>query len=335
MRRIVIDFGSGYTKIYIPGCGVVLMEPTCIAVEGEGGNAAVKAYGKKAKDLSGRAAFGTHIVNPVCEGDIVQENLAYALLEYFLNKVELPPRKAAHAEVLFILPCGIEKTIAQKYRRLGERCGFAYSYFVRAPFASVLGHNVKLSESKPMFCIDMGHSVTNIAAVSQDGIIAGMSINIGGYNIDTHIMDELAENMDFKVGALTAETLKNSVGSLLIDDNKFKVVDGREVSSGIPTSVAVYSGQLYDIICAYVDKICEYAAQVLSKLSAEVSSGIIRGGIYLSGGMFKVDGVGDYISARLGIPVNMTEEPQLAPVIGAGRILSDDALLDKLCRDDF
>lgn len=337
MKRLAIDLGSGVTKIYMPGCGVVLMEATCIAVEeyedrGEK-KLNIKAYGDKARALSGRAAVNTHIINPVIEGDIVHENLAACLLEYFLAKVEITRRRAKHTEIMFILPCGSKPELKEKYRRIADDCGILMTYFTAAPFAAVLGHNVPISESTPMFCLDIGYGITNIAALSQDGIIAGINVNLGGGNIDVHIIDELADNDNLKIGALTAERLKNTVGSLLDDDNKLTVADGREVSSGIPASLAVNSSRLYDIIVTYVDKILEYVTAVISKLPAEVASGIMRGGVYLSGGLIKTDGLAEYIQSKLNIPVNLPEEPQLAAVIGAGAILSNDSLFDKLATD--
>ncbi len=333
MKKIAIDFGSGVTKIYMPGCGVVLMESTCIAVEeyterGEK-KVGVKACGDKARALSGRAALNTHIVNPVAEGDIVHEQLAATLLEYFLEKIEIPYKKAKRTEAIFILPCGVKGEVRKKYVRLAENCGLGSVCFTQTPFAAVLGHNVEIGESTPVFSIDIGHAITNIAAFSQDGIISGLSVNLGGGNIDVHLIDELAENYNLKIGGQTAERLKNTVGSLLDDDNKMAEVDGRELSSGAPSSVTVYSGQIYEVITTYIDKILEYALLVISKLPAEVASSIMHGGVYLSGGLLKMDGLSEYIGAKLKIPVNMTEEPQLASVIGGGTILASEVLLDK------
>ena len=338
MKSISVDFGSGVTKIYMPGCGVVLMEATCIAVEEcqekEERFLSVKAYGDKARALSGRAAVNTHIVNPVRDGNIVHENLAAALLGHFLEKIEIPRKKAKKTEVIFVLPCGAKSELKQAYLRVAEECGIGAVYFTLAPFAAVLGHNVAISESAPMFCVDIGSSITNIAALSQDGIVSGFNVNLGGGNIDVHLIDELAENYNTKVGALTAEKLKNTVGSLLVDDNKINVFEGREVSSGAPPSIAVNSEQICGVIHMYVDKILEYVELVLKQLPAEVISGVMHGGIYLSGGLVKMDGLAEYIEKKLGISVNVPEEPQLCAVIGGGMILSDDDLLDKFATQE-
>lgn len=332
MKKIAVDFGSGSTKIYIPGCGVVLHEATCAAVEEyvENGETVlgIKALGDRARALSGRAALNTHIINPVVEGDIVHENLAAELLKYFLEKIELGGKKAKRAEAIFTLPCGIKPEIKEKYVRLAKNCGIGAAYFTYTPFAAVLGHNTAISESTPVFSLDIGQSVTNIAAFSKDGIISGLSVNLGGGNIDVHLIDELAENNGFKIGTLTAERLKNTVGSLLDDDNKMLVIDGRQLSDGAPASLAVNSSQIYGVITTYIDKILDYATLIISELPAEVASAVMRGGVYLSGGVTKMDGLPEYIEKKLNIPVNVAEEPRLAVVIGAGTILSSDDLLD-------
>lgn len=338
MIRIAVDMGSGVTKIYMPGCGVVLVEATCIAVEEyiDGGEKklAVKAYGDKARALSGRAAQGTRIVNPVYEGDIVSEELAVWLLEYFLEKIEITHKKAKRTEIVFVLPCGVKKEVRLKYLRLAHGCGISTVYFTLTPFAAVLGHNLAISESLPMFSLDIGHSMANIAAFSQDGIIYGLSVSVGGGHIDTAIIDEVAEKFNLKIGMLTSERIKNSVGSLLPDDNKMTVADGRDLTAGAPSSIAIYSGEIYKVITSYIDKILEYVAIVLSKLPAEVASAVMRGGIFLSGGLFKMDGLAEYIEEKLGIPVNLPEEVQLAQVIGGGTILASDVLLEKFATEE-
>lgn len=336
MKRVAIDFGSSETKICISGSGVVLREATCIAVEevyGEHGNFTVKAYGDKARALSGRAAVNTHIINPVFEGDIVHENLAAALLIYFLNKIEINKSRAKRTEVIFILPCGCGEELKDKYRRLADECNIGAVYFTIVPFAAVLGHNVSINESRPMFVLDIGYGITNIAALSQDGLISGININLGGGNIDRHIIDALSAKRNLKIGALTAERIKNTAGSLLNDDNKMAMAEGRDSESGAPSSISVNSSQIYDYIVTYIDKILEYVSLVLSKLDAEVASGIMHSGIYLSGGLLKMDGLAEYIYRKLNIAVNIPDEPQLATVIGAGVILSNDYLFSRFATD--
>ncbi|MGN0817962.1 MAG: rod shape-determining protein [Candidatus Coproplasma sp.] len=331
MIRLAIDVGSCVTKIYMLGSGVVLSEATCIAVESpaEGGEAyKIKAFGDRARALSGKAALNTRIVNPVKEGDIIYPDLLAPLITYFLEKIEVPFKKARNCEVIFVLPCGAEEELKDKYLDVADDCGIGRVYFTQTPFAAVLGHNVTLSETSPVFCLDVGYGITNVAVFSLDGIISGLSVNLGGGNVDVHVMDYMAENFRLKIGALTAERIKNTVGSLLEDDNKMTVADGRDLNSGTPSSVAVNSSQIEDVIKIYVDKILEYVTLVLAGLPAEVASAVMHGGIYLSGGLAKMDGFAEYVQSKLSVPVNCSEEPSFCAVIGAGMILSDD----NLCR---
>lgn len=337
MTRLVIDIGSWMTKIYMLGCGVVLSEATCVAVESdiaEGEEVTIKAFGDKARALSGKAAHNTRIVNPVCEGEIVDDNLLAALLRYFLAKVEVTPRKARTTEVLFVVPCSASPKLREQYIEIARSCNIGRTYFTRTPYAAVLGHDVTITQTSPVLCVDVGYGKTDIAAFSLDGIISGFTLNLGGGNIDVHILDLLSDSFSVKIGALTAERLKNTVGSLLEDDNKMTVVDGRDVDSGAPVSISVNSSHLEEVIKLYVDKIVEYSRAVLSQLPAEVSSAIVHSGIYLSGGLARMDGFAEYFANKIGVKVNLCEEPALASVIGGCTILSSGALCSKLVTVD-
>lgn len=335
MNRLVVDLGSWVTKICILGCGVVLSEATCVAVENDvAGNVTIKAFGDTARALSGKAARNTRIVNPVCEGDIVQPALTAALLKCFLEKLEITPRKAKQTEIMFVVPCSASKKLRRKYISVAEECGIGRVYFTRTPFAAVLGHNVALSKTLPVFCVDVGYGKTDISVFSLDGIISGFTANLGGGNIDVHVMDLLCETFGVKIGALTAEKLKNTVGSLFEDDNKMMVVIGRDMNSGEPTQIAVNSSHLDEVIKLYVDKIIEYVRAVLSELPAEVSSAVVNGGIYLSGGLSKMDGFAEYFSKGLEIKVNVCEEPSFASVIGGCTVLSSPFLCSKVATVD-
>ncbi len=336
MIKLAIDMGSWVTKIYKAGCGVVLEEATCVAVEQPLGTQRynIKFLGDRARALSGRAAQNTHIVNPVAEGDIVHPDIVADLLSGFLSKIEISPSRARKTEVIFVLPCGAKPGLKKKYFALADACNIGKVRFTQAPYAVALGHNVPLSDSAPVFCVDIGYALTNIAAFSLDGVISGMSINLGGGNIDVHLMDLIADNYNLRIGAITAERLKNTVGSFLEDDNKQMVVEGRDIATGAPSSVFVRTAQIFDVLKLYVDKIIEYILLSLSQLPAEVVSAVMHGGIYLSGGLCKMDGLNEYISSKLGVKTNLAEEPSLAAVMGAGSIISKDYFCQRLSTFD-
>ena len=205
MIKLAIDLGSSVTKIFKIGSGVVLAESTCIAVSTSSGM--VKAIGEEAKLLIGKTAEFTTIVFPVFEADIVNEEMAAVMLTYFLSKIGVTRSRARKAEALFSVPCGAQDELLEKYRRLAAACGIGSVCFVEVPFLSALGQNMPLSETEPVFIVDMGGGSTNIAAFSLDGVIAGIGLNIGGGNIDSQIIDCIAQDFGLKIGLQTREKL--------------------------------------------------------------------------------------------------------------------------------
>lgn len=326
MIKLAIDLGSSVTKIYKIGSGIVLAEASCVAVAS--GTNMVKAIGEEAKQLIGKTAEYTTIVFPVFEADIVNEQMASVMLSYFLKKINIGKGQAKRTEVLFSVPCGCDNALLDKYYRLAEACGIGLVHFVEVPFLSAFGQNLTLNESSPVFVVDIGGGSTNIAAFSLDGIIAGIGLNIGGGNIDSHIIDVVADSFNLKIGLLTSEKLKRTAASLYEADNESMVVNGRDITSGRPRSVAVSSGDIYECAKVFADKIAEYTSMVLAKLPAEVSASVWHSGIYLSGGGAKLIGLDDYLSRKLQMDVNLAEEAQMSVVLGGGRTVGNPDILE-------
>ena len=325
MLKLAIDFGTSVTKIFRIGSGIVLAEATCVSVQKETGE--IRAYGNEAKRLWGKTADLSEVVFPVYEGEIVNERLASALLEYFLGKVV---KRAFGIEALFCVPCGCHEEVREKYLRVAKAAGISRVSFVETPYLAALGQDVPLSESNPVFAIDVGAGETSVAAFSLDGIIAGLSMNVGGNNIDVHIIDHIAEKFNLKIGSQTSEKVKNTVGSLIEHDRQSMVVNGRDVTSGKPRSVVVTSEDILFPVRVYVDKILEYAELVLKKLPAEVSAVMCKSGIFLSGGVAAIAGYADYVSKKLQMDAHVGADPQMAVVLGGGRAIGNSALMRRL-----
>lgn len=328
MIKLAIDLGSSVTKIFKIGSGVVLAEPSCVAVAT--GTSEIKAIGEDAKRLIGKTAEFTTIVSPVFEADIVNENMAAVMLSYFLQKIEIGRSRAKKTEVVFSVPVGASDALLDKYYKLAAACGLGRVTFAEVPFLSAFGQGLTLSETNPVFVVDIGGGNTNIAAFSLDGIIAGIGINIGGGNIDSQIIDRIAESYNLKIGLLTSEKLKTTVGSLYKNDDEKFIVNGRDISSGRPRSVSVSSSDIYGCVKVFADKIAEYTSMVLAKLPAEVSASVWRCGIYLSGGASDLIGLDDYLSRILQMDVIKAEEPQMAVVLGGGAAIGNDDLLETI-----
>lgn len=324
MIKLAIDFGTAFTKIYRLGSGIVLAEATCVTVQKDTGE--IRAYGNDAKRLLGKTSEISEVCFPVYEGEIVNEEYASALLEYFLNKVTGRNK----AEALFCVPCACSKEGRERYYRIAKAAGIARVSFVEVPYLSALGQDVPLSESNPVFVLDIGAGKASAAVFSLDGIIAGLTMNVGGNNIDRHIIDHVADNFNLRIGALTSEKLKNTVGSLMENDNQSYAVNGRDTHTGKPRTVVVSSGDILFPVQVYIDKTLEYAELVLKRLPAEVSAAMCKNGIYLSGGVCALAGFADYVEKKLQTEAHLASDPLTCAVLGGGRVIGNPALLHKI-----
>lgn len=327
MWKLAIDLGSSVTKIYRAdtNSGIVLAEPSCVAVAGA--EREVKAIGKDAKNLIGKTAEFTSIIYPVYEGEIVDMRLAVVMLKEFFSRVGVKPSALKRAQIVIGIPCGASETTLNAYRTLAEECAIKKAFFVEQPYLSTLGAGAVLSQADPVFCIDVGGGVTNIAVVSGDGIIAGLSMNLGGNNIDANVLNKVARVNNLRIGTLTAEKIKMEIGTLSPSARGTVVAEGSAVDTCRPSASPVQAGDLTDCIRVYVDKILEYAGAVLKKLPAEVAAAVNRNGVFLSGGTVKIPYLPQYIGSRLEMRYHVCEEPQFASVLGGGTLLRDKDLL--------
>lgn len=332
MIKLAIDLGSYVTKIYRIGSGIVLSEPSCVALNTETGE--IKAVGKEAKEMLGKTAEFTSIHFPVVSGEIRDERGAVMMLRQFLQRIEIKLSQLQSVQAVFCVPCGIKSEECAKYYNVADKCGLEKISFVEAPVLSIIGVNAPVSDSAPAFNLDIGGGTSNMAVASLDGIIVGISINVGGVDIDRSIAESVASSFNMKIGPLTCERLKNEVGSLISGDGKCKVVNGRDLSTGKPISKNISSEDLYSAIKSKVDIIIKYAEMVLKKIPVEVSASVCRSGIFLTGGVSAMPGLADYISRYFSIPVRCDEDSRLAVVLGGGRAAEDAEMLKKI-RIDF
>lgn len=327
MWKLAIDLGSSVTKIYRAdtSSGIVLAEPSCVAVAGE--EREVKAIGKEAKSLIGKTAEYTSIIYPVYEGEIVDMRLAATMLSQFLSRVGVKSSALSRAQILLSVPCGASDRVLSDYMLLAEECGLKKVYFVEQPYLAAVGAGAILTDSDPVFCIDIGGGVTNVAVVSADGIIAGLSMNIGGNNMDSNVLQKVAKVNKLRIGPLTAERIKNEIGSFSPAARGAIVAEGSSVETLRPAASSVQATDVADCLRVYIDKILEYAGAVLKKLPAEVAATVNRNGVFLSGGVMKIPYLPQYIGAKLEMRYHVCEEPQFATVLGGGAVVRDKDLL--------
>ena len=331
MIKLAIDLGSTMTKIYRAdtNSGIVLAEPSCVAV-GEDGE--IKAIGKAAKNLIGKTVESTKIVSPIQEGLIVDGEIAIKMLQEFLSRIDIKKSALKHALVLISIPCGLGEHQLAEYATLAEECDLHKVRFVEQPYLAALGGGAVLSETEPIFCLDIGGGVSNAAVISANGIIAGIAINVGGKRIDKGIMKKMRDDYSLMIGELTAERVKNNIGSLAIGPGGSMVVEGSSTETYQPASQSVQAMSLNETIRASIDQIMHYAVGVLWNLPAEVAAAVHHNGVYLSGGVLKMPNAPQYIANKLGMRYHISEEPQFATVLGGGMLLQDKEQLNRFAR---
>ena len=327
-NAIAIDMGSVNTVIYQLGSGVVLSEPSVVALS-VNGKSSIRAVGSEAKKLIGKTAETTKIVFPIVEGEIADIKNATAMTENFLNKITLR-KLSLRPKALVSVPCGIENDEIKKYAKVLSGAGVYNADFVESPILTALGLGIPVSESTPCFIIDVGGGTTNIAAVSLDGVIAGVNVNMGGRNVDAMIINRIADLFGLRIGMLTAEKIKTQIASLIEGDATRTVINGRDRESGKPRSVSVSASDVLLPVAAFFDKIFEIASMVMAKLPAEVSAEIRRSGVYFSGGVSRLPGLDGYFREHMAIRANVFEDPEMTAAIGGGILLGNEKLLKKL-----
>ncbi len=327
-NAIAIDMGSVNTVIYQLGSGVVLSEPSVVALS-VNGKSSIRAVGSEAKKLIGKTAETTKIVFPIVEGEIADIKNATAMTENFLNKITLR-KLSLRPKALVSVPCGIENDEIKKYAKVLSGAGVYNADFVESPILTALGLGIPVSESTPCFIIDVGGGTTNIAAVSLDGVIAGVNVNMGGRNVDAMIINRIADLFGLRIGMLTAEKIKTQIASLIEGDATRTVINGRDIESGKPRSVSVSASDVLLPVAAFFDKIFEIASMVMAKLPAEVSAEIRRSGVYFAGGVSRLPGLDGYFREHMAIRANVFEDPEMTAAIGGGILLGNEKLLKKL-----
>ena len=327
-NNIALDFDCLYTNIYKAGYGVVLSEPTVAAVSGDG-KYEVKSVGSEAKKIIGKTTENTKIVFPVFEGEIVNERVAAKLLNAFLTKTDCLSGLFG-LEAVCSVPCGVDANMLNSYSKTLKNAGITKVHYIEAPLLSALGQRIPISDDTPCFVIDMAGGTTNIASLTLDGIIAGVSINYGANKITTDIIDYIAEIYGIQIGILTAEKIKNEIGSLDECDELSTVINGRDIKSGKPRTMVLKANEVIIPIRKYFDKISEIALSILSKLPPEVSAEIRNAGVYISGISSTVYGLEKYYKEKLDMKVNIDPNSKTTVALGGGIAISDSALIKKI-----
>ena len=325
--KIAIDIGSCYTKIYKLHAGVVLCEPTCIAIKNNNYKTPF-AFGEDAYSLIGKTPEGVEIVFPVKNTDIVDFKALVLLLEHFIKKIKKPFEIISSA--LLSVQCGSNHAIIKNFENALIGAKVYNVCFAELPVLSLIGSGVELSYETPNGIIDFGGEQVTVCVLTQAGVISGASAEFGSNELNKLIVSHFEKNLNFLISLSSAEVLKTQLASLDKDDETKLVVSGKDVLSGKQRVQQVSASDIYQPVKTYVDKVLTIANAIFSSLESETISQLSKNGIHLVGGGVNVYGLSDYVFERLGLKAQVCKEAEIVSIIGAGKLVENVELLEKL-----
>ncbi len=322
-----IEIGGGQTKIYQKDCGLVLCEPTLVAAEPTSSGYVVLGLGKKAKALMGKTSDEVEVFSPIANGKINNFEYAEELLQYFFDKIDY---KKNSSNIVILVGCGITEADKKLYRDLLHKVGFKEVALIPTAVCTCVGAGKNISSTKINMVVNIGGGNVDIAVINRNSIIKGATLGIGGRNIDSVIAQTIAYDDGIVIGLASAEMLKNEVASLYYNDSLNMEVTGVDVESKVPRSYIITSGDLYPIILPFFDEIIRASDVTITSLPPDISTDIINNGVLFAGGVSQISGLGDYLKKNFRYPVRIVEDGEFTSINGAGKLLDDQELLNKI-----
>jgi len=328
---LAIDLGTANTCVFARGQGIVLNEPSIVAVNNV--NDQIEAVGSEAKEMLGRTPGSITAIRPMRDGVIADFDAAEKMLGYFIKK--------AHRRKSFVRPrviIGVPSEITQVERRAVKESAYRAKasevHLIEEGMAAAIGAGLPITEASGSMIVDIGGGTTDIAVISLAGIVYSRSVRIAGNAMDEAIINYVKKEHDLLIGERTAERIKMELGSAApLSDEKEMEVKGRHVLEGKPTTVILNDGQIREALAEPVRMIVQAVRDGLERIPPELSADVYDRGIVLSGGGALLQRLDDRLRRETGLPVSVAEDPLSSVVLGAGKMLSDFALLRKLSID--
>ena len=317
---IAIDLGTANTLIYVKGRGLVLNEPSMIAVRKD--NYSVVAVGNEARIMWGKAPETIMTVRPMKDGVIADFDLAEMMIRKFIQKIKL--RKFSHHRMVISIPSGITAVERRAVRDSGEKAGAREVYLLEEPMAAAIGVNLPIDDPVGSMVVDIGGGTTEIAVISLSGIVSKISVRIAGDEMNEVIVQYFKKRHNLLLGEIMAEQVKINYGSISpVNDERNIQVKGRDILTGIPRTVEVKASELQNVLEEPVQAIIDSVMLCLEKTPPELASDILERGIIMTGGGSLLKGLDKRLRQETDLPVNLAENPLTAVVEGCGVVMDD------------
>ncbi len=331
---IAIDMGSCYTTIFKKGSGIVLREPTAVCLQKTTKGNKIKEVGAKAKKMQGRTGVNTAIVFPVVEGIIKNVDLCIEMLSQFLAKIVPNTLIRPKIRAVVTVPCGLTSEEIADYEKVMYGANIGRIYLVPAILASAIGDDVKTSQSRGSLVVNIGGGKTEIAVVGLDSIVNGCMISVGGKLMDTAIIEYVKDLFNINISETTAEKIKQEVASLYENDRSCIEFGGADISSSRPVTEVVNAKQISIAVSTFYDDIIKAINGIINTCKPDIVADITESGVVISGGGSQITGLENYFRKSLNLSVKVPDTAVNSVILGAGKLISDEFLLEKILREN-
>jgi len=326
-----IDLGTANTLVYVKGKGIVIREPSAVARHKK--TKEILAIGASAKKMLGRAPTTIEAIRPLKDGVIADFDATAAMLKYYIKRVHesgssIP--KIPRPRVVIGIPSGVTEVERRAVADATMDAGAREVYLIEEPMGAAIGANLPIMEAEGVFIVDIGGGTSEIAVISMGGIVIGRSVRIAGDEMDEAIINYAKLKYSLLLGQSTAEEVKIGIGSAGVVKEKFTVVRGRDLETGLPKSIKLTGTEIQESLGAVIQEIVSNIVDTLEETPPELANDVMERGIVLAGGGSLLPGIDKVISEATKMPVWIAEDPLTCVVRGCGKLLDDPALLSKV-----
>ena len=326
---LAIDLGTANTLVYVKGKGIVLSEPSVVAVRTDNRHKnRVLAVGQEAKNMLGRTACNIVAIRPMRDGVIADFEVTEAMLRHFIHKVH-NRRTFVRPRIIIAVPSGITPVEKRAVRESAESAGAREVFLIEEPMAAAIGAGLPITEPTCNMVVDIGGGTTEVAVISLAGIVYSRSLRVAGDKMDEAIMQYIKRKYNLLIGERTSEIIKTTIGNAYPDPDNLETLEvkGRDLVSGIPKILAIDSEEVRVAISEQIEAIVETVKIALERTPPELAADIVDRGIVLTGGGALLKNLDKLLREKCGLPITVTEDPLSTVAQGAGRSLDSIEIL--------